>query len=122
MIRMALKDDRHTRPSPSPPSVERPHPAQLPEAHSREPLPDPKELDLSSVRITLSRGTLTLNGKTVSRNQLASALQQVAADDDKRPIEILCDQDVDSRVLESLKVLCKDSGLRKLYVTRCDIE
>ena len=84
--------------------------------------PDVSPESVPSVRLTISRTEITFNGATLSDSQLRAALRGVAAVNDKCPVEILFDRKADPRVLEDLKTLCRKSGLRKLYVTRCDIE
>ena len=77
---------------------------------------------LSSVRITVSRAGITFNGTTLSHSQLSLALRRVAQANDRCPVEILFDRKADPRILEDVKTLCRKSGLRKLYVTKCDSE
>ena len=77
---------------------------------------------LSSVQITVSRAGITFNGTTLSHSKLNVALRRIAQENDKCPVEILFDRNVDPHVLEDIKTRCRESGLRKLYVTKCDIE
>jgi len=107
-----------TRPSPIPrTAAPKPSVSTLPRAPS-SPAPE----SLSSVRITVSRAGTTFNGTTLSHSQLDAALRRVAQANDKCPVEIFFGRDVDPRVLEDIKTRCRESGLRKLYVTKCDIE
>lgn len=114
----------------TPPTPQSPKPSRVP--HKPTPVqptgPEPATQpavspeSVSSVRLTISRSATTFNGSVLSGSRLRAALSGVAAANDKCPVEILFDRNADPRVLEEVKTLCRNCGLRKFYVTKCDIE
>ena len=77
--------------------------------------------DLSSLSITVVGNAISLNGQHIGRSQLQGLLERAAQEDNNRSIEIMYDESQETGQLKELKEMCRQAGLRRLWVKAVDV-